>query len=287
MCYTWTQLRDSYPVNKIYVRSESDNNTKWVWGQRMVMLLRRPTAYTAVVCVSCIILIVLWVGVTKTDRLSEDRAGINRCEWYAKANTRHGQGKFAITSASSIATTTTTTTTVTMTKWSHTLPITAARSTPPRKFRGNILVIFALLASFQLCVIGSRSPTLFRRTVQLPIHAERSLARCASLKFAAGPPANFHDRKVSDRFVQGTKATLLHNARIWTGENNGTEILRGDVFVDKGIIRSVGDVNLDALGLDLDGMIACGEVDVVDVGGAWVTPGCVSFGFNFCLPRWD
>ena len=173
-----------------------------------------------------------------------------------------------------------------MTKWSHALPISAARSTPPRKFRANIIVILALLASFQLYVIGSRSPTFFRRTVQLPIHAERSLARCASLNVAAGPPSNFHDRKVSDRFVHGTKATLLHNARIWTGENNGTVILRGDVFIDKGIIQSVGDVNLNALGLDLDGMIARGEVDVVDVRGAWVTPGCVSFGFDFCLPWW-
>ena len=75
----------------------------------------------------------------------------------------------------------------------------------------------------------------------------------------------------------------MHNARIWTGENNGTDILHGDVFIDKGIIQSVGDVNLNALGLDLDGMIARGELDVVDVGGAWVTPGCVSFEFDFCL----
>ena len=171
-----------------------------------------------------------------------------------------------------------------MTKWSHTLPISAAGATPPRKFRGNFVVILALLVSFQLYFIGSRSPTLFRRTVQVPLHAERSLARCASLKVAAGPPANFHDRKVSDRFVYGTKATLLHNARIWTGEKNGTEILHGDVFFDKGIIQGVGNVNLTALTLDLDGMIARGELNVVDVRGAWITPGYVHFGFSLCLP---
>ena len=83
---------------------------------------------------------------------------------------------------------------------------------------------------------------------------------------------------MSDRFVYDTKATLLHNARIWTGENNGSEILRGDVFFDKGIIQGVGNVNLSALGLDLDGMMARGELNVVDVRGAWVTPGCVRFG---------
>jgi hypothetical protein len=165
-----------------------------------------------------------------------------------------------------------------MTKWSHILPISAARTTPHRKFGGNFIVILTLLVSFQLYFIGIRSPTLFRRTVQVPLHAERSLARCASLKVAAGPLSNFHDRKVSDRFVYDTKATLLHNARIWTGENNGSEILRGDVFFDKGIIQGVGNVNLSALGLDLDGMMARGELNVVDVRGAWVTPGCVRFG---------
>jgi len=67
----------------------------------------------------------------------------------------------------------------------------------------------------------------------------------------------------------------LHNARIWTGENNGTEILHGDIFIDKGIIQSVGNGNLSALRLDLDAMIARGELDVVDVHGAWVTPGLV------------
>jgi hypothetical protein len=168
-----------------------------------------------------------------------------------------------------------------MTKWS---PISAAGNTPPRRFRGNIILILILLVCFQLYFIGSRSPTLFRRTVQVPLHAERSLARCASLKVAAGPPANFHDRKASDRFVPGTKATLLHNARIWTGEKNGTEILHGDVFFDKGIIQGVGSVNLTALRLDLDGMIARGELNVVDVRGAWVTPGYVRFGFSLCLP---
>jgi hypothetical protein len=173
-----------------------------------------------------------------------------------------------------------------MTKWPHILPISAARTTPPRKSKGNFIVILALLATFQLYFIGSRTPTLFRHTGQVPFHAERSLARCASLKVSAGPSTNFHDRKVSDRFVYGTKATLLHNARIWTGENNGTEILHGDIFIDKGIIQSVGNGNLSALRLDLDAMIARGELDVVDVHGAWVTPGCVCLGFGFCLPPW-
>jgi hypothetical protein len=162
-----------------------------------------------------------------------------------------------------------------MTKWSHAFPVNAPGTTPFRTFKGNVILFVFLLAGLQLYFIGGSFPTLFHRTEQLPIHAERSLARCASLKVSAGPPAHFHDRTESDRFVLGTKATLLHNARIWTGENNGTEILHGDVFIDKGIIQGVGIVNLSALRFDLDSMVARGELNVVDVHGAWVTPGCV------------
>ncbi|KAI0297178.1 carbohydrate esterase family 9 protein [Russula brevipes] len=163
-----------------------------------------------------------------------------------------------------------------MTKWSHALPVNAPGTTTPfRKFKGIVILFVSLLAGLQLYFIGSSFPTLFHRTEQLPFHAGRSLARCASLKVSAGPPAHFHDRTESDRFVLGTKATLLHNARIWTGENNGTEILHGDVFIDKGIIQGVGIVNLSAPRLDLDDMMARGELNVVDVHGAWVTPGLV------------
>jgi hypothetical protein len=146
---------------------------------------------------------------------------------------------------------------------------------PPRKFRGNLLVILTGLVGFQLYFLSSSFPTLLHRTEQLPFHAERSLARCSSLKVSAGPPADFRDRSESDRFEHGTKATLLHNARIWTGENNGTEVIHGDVFLDKGIIQGVGNLNLSALRSHLNGMMARGELNVVDVHGAWVTPGCV------------
>ena len=165
-----------------------------------------------------------------------------------------------------------------MTKWSHTLPIDAPRSTPTRKFRGTFfIVILTFLAVFQFYLIGISFPTTFRDPAKIPFHAERSLARCASLKVSAGPSANFHDRTESDRFVHGTKATLLHNARIWTGGNNGTEIIHGDIFLDKAIIQGVGIVNLSRP--DVDDLTARGELNVVDVHGAWVTPGCLSFNF--------
>ena len=167
------------------------------------------------------------------------------------------------------------TTTTTMEKQSHILPANSTKTWPPRNIRGKFLVILTVLVGFQLYFLSSSFPTLFRRTEQLPFHAERSLARCASLRLSAGPPTDFHDRTVSDRVEHGTKATLLHNARIWTGENNGTEVIHGDVFLDKGIIQGVGNLNLSALISHLNGMLARGDLNVVDVHGAWVTPGCV------------
>jgi len=76
----------------------------------------------------------------------------------------------------------------------------------------------------------------------------------------------------------------LHNARIWTGEDNGTEIIHGDVFLDKGIIQGVGNLNLSAFRSHISGMITRGELNVVDVHGAWVTPGYVGLAFGSLLP---
>ena len=163
-----------------------------------------------------------------------------------------------------------------MAKQPHILPTNFTKGTTPRNIRGNLIIILTLLVGFQLYFLSSSFPSVFRRTAQLPFHAERSLARCASLRVSAGPLADFQDRTESDRFVHGTKATLLHNARIWTGENNGTEIVHGDVLLDKGIIQGVGNLNLTTLKYHINGMVARGELNVVDVRGAWVTPGCVN-----------
>ena len=162
-----------------------------------------------------------------------------------------------------------------MEKHSRILPINSTKTSPPRKFRGKFLLILTVLVGFQLYFLSSSFPTLFHRTEQLPFHAKQSLARCASLGVSTGPPTDFRGRAESDRFEQGTRATLLHNARIWTGENNGTKVIHGDVFLDKGIIQGVGNLNLSALRSHVNGMIAREELNVVDVHGAWVTPGCV------------
>ncbi|ORY32152.1 hypothetical protein BCR39DRAFT_479328 [Naematelia encephala] len=91
---------------------------------------------------------------------------------------------------------------------------------------------------------------------------------------AHGPPKKVHftkDRLVSDRYVPGTGAVWLKNATLWTGENDGEEILRGaDVLLDGGVIRRIGHSS-DIREL----LVTSGNVQEVELNGAWVTPGIV------------
>ncbi|EPT00762.1 hypothetical protein FOMPIDRAFT_1121854 [Fomitopsis schrenkii] len=102
----------------------------------------------------------------------------------------------------------------------------------------------------------------------VPFNAEAILSQCASLRETPGPPANFLAREESDRFEPGTKPTLIKNARIWTGARNGTEIVYGDVFLDKGVVKGIGYIP-EAL------YARRREVTVIDAKGSWVTPGLV------------
>jgi imidazolonepropionase-like amidohydrolase len=70
--------------------------------------------------------------------------------------------------------------------------------------------------------------------------------------------------------VPGTPPVLLRNGMIWTGARNGTEIVYGDVLLDKGLVVAVGYIPpslLDSVGES--------GIRVEDLGGAWVTPGLV------------
>ncbi|KAG8958226.1 hypothetical protein FRC03_009340 [Tulasnella sp. 419] len=104
----------------------------------------------------------------------------------------------------------------------------------------------------------------WRRT---PPHAHRILAECASLRALPGPPPGFQYRTQSDRFVHGTKPQLILNATIWTGGKDGTEVITGDVFLEDGLIKAVGDVPKKLI------HAAGAKLVVHDAEGAWVTPG--------------
>ena len=69
------------------------------------------------------------------------------------------------------------------------------------------------------------------------------------------------------RFVQGTPPTLILNATIWTGGRNGTEVVFGDLLLDKGLVQAVGYIP-PAMRAKLED-----DAVIVNADGAWVTPG--------------
>jgi hypothetical protein len=103
-----------------------------------------------------------------------------------------------------------------------------------------------------------------------PINAQEILGKCRSLRSPppppTGPSAEFKKRESSDRYEPGTNATWIRNCRILTGERNGSVIIDGDLFLDKGVVRAVGKVPWHLPD-------KTPNVTVIDAGGAWVTPG--------------
>lgn len=127
---------------------------------------------------------------------------------------------------------------------------------------------------------GSRGE---HQAVRVPINAEETLARCRDLSRTPGPSPSFYSRAASDRYVPGTKPTLLKNAKIWTGGLDGTEVIEGDIFVDKGIIKSIAPgLGGKTFSQEMRELVKNGGVEIVDVDGAWITPGCV-FSSNYYL----
>ena len=91
------------------------------------------------------------------------------------------------------------------------------------------------------------------------------LAQCTAIRLPAGPTPDFHQRVQSDRFEPGTGATLIMNATIWTGRHGGREVLYcGDILLDRGLVKAIGKIPPTHIGND---------VEVVNAGGSWVTPG--------------
>lgn len=110
------------------------------------------------------------------------------------------------------------------------------------------------------------------------ISKEAILSRCTGLRVIPSPPAAFHSREESDRFEERTNSTLIRNAIIFTGRDNGTEIIHGDLLLDKGIVKGIGKIS----GRVLDSIP---NLAVVNASGAWITPGIGIVVITF-LWRW-
>jgi hypothetical protein len=137
----------------------------------------------------------------------------------------------------------------------------------PYFHRVFIFLFLTVLVVLQL-FYSSQAPTL-AHTSSVPIHAERTLARCRAFDVVPGPLPDFYKRRKSDRDVPGTRATLLLGARVWTGGDNGTEVVKGHVYFDKGIIKGVGGLEVQTI----KQLHTQGDLDIVHAEGAWVTPG--------------
>ncbi|CCM03593.1 uncharacterized protein FIBRA_05730 [Fibroporia radiculosa] len=142
----------------------------------------------------------------------------------------------------------------------------ARRSLPQRvRFATAVLLILWSLASIST---GIRSSILSEtHPSAVPLHAADIIHKCKALRATPGPPADFADRTKSDRFQPGTRPILIRNASLWTGRVQGLEVVQGDLYIDNGLIKAVGYVTHESIDAD--------NVYVLDVHGAWVTPGIV------------
>ncbi|KAJ7098290.1 carbohydrate esterase family 9 protein [Mycena epipterygia] len=144
-------------------------------------------------------------------------------------------------------------------------------TSPPKHAKRRVktlhvaLVVLAVFSYSLTYLLWSDSHT---ELTQVPINAETIVAQCNALHLTPGPPDDFHARTQSDRFVEGTKPTLIRNASIWTGLDSGNEVVYGDILIDKGLIQKVGEVSQAALK-------AYPDVVVLDAAGSWVSPGIV------------
>ncbi|TRM67641.1 hypothetical protein BD626DRAFT_423922 [Schizophyllum amplum] len=140
---------------------------------------------------------------------------------------------------------------------------TGAPSTPWQTLR-HISTLSALCTA-ALVYFSTRQPALD----STPVNAQHVLTRCAAVQAAAGPSADFFARNASDRFEPGTPPTLVLNVTLFTGENNGSEVRKADLLLENGLVKSIGEL------FRVREEYETTELQVVDMHGAWVTPGLV------------
>ncbi|KAG1827623.1 uncharacterized protein BJ212DRAFT_1494927 [Suillus subaureus] len=122
-------------------------------------------------------------------------------------------------------------------------------------------------STFISSAFSQSSPQEFARRSQI-------LSKCAYIRAKPGPPPNFHTRTQSDRLADSENTTpiLVRNATIWTAANDGHEVLTGDLLMHHGLIKAIGDIPLSLIRqFELKNR----KLEVIDVHGAWVTPGIV------------
>ena len=92
-----------------------------------------------------------------------------------------------------------------------------SRDAVSRRFR-FLLSLVLLLATFQcsrvLLDAYNNGP---RQAVNVPLDAAGILEKCSLLETKPGPPPDFYTRTQNDRFVSGTKPTLIKASGVFQG----------------------------------------------------------------------
>jgi hypothetical protein len=97
--------------------------------------------------------------------------------------------------------------------------------------------LFYVTYGIHLPQIGGASKTT------TPDFVTRGLAKCEAIKLMPPDTTSFRvNRTVSDRFEpNNAKPNLLKNATVWTGGDNGEEVLFGaSIYLKGGVVVSVG-----------------------------------------------
>lgn len=93
------------------------------------------------------------------------------------------------------------------------LPTTVGEVSTQRPHPRSQRVWRLLIAVISLAVLQSTTNLFYAqrstRTVEVPANAQEILDKCALLDVKPGPPPDFNLRKQSDRFVAGTRSTLI------------------------------------------------------------------------------
>ena len=126
---------------------------------------------------------------------------------------------------------------------SSTVEVSRAGGTLTRRRRGKrvrpVLAVFALTAIYFTTDFVGRS----RPPVRVPLHAASTLAKCRFLSAKPASPPGFSERTQYDRYEPGITPVLIRNASIWTGRHDGRHVVHGDILLENGLIKTIGNVN--------------------------------------------
>ena len=157
-----------------------------------------------------------------------------------------------------------------------TLPVvvetTARTQHVSRHSRARVLLsALFVLAAVQCARVASTVGIGFSHaTVNVPLHAEEALSKCRLLEVPPGPSPSFHSRSQSDRFVPGTKATLITVGRHSAAGCEGLLLTRPSVCRTRPYGREEQTVSRSSMAT-FSSTVASSSVSVMSGSTSWLS----------------